>query len=207
MLLFVQWMCHVFKKQSRRRATEKGMEDWDIVRLRKRRKSTHLDLRVAPPQRCSWGRSPITSLGLDLESSRRCACSEPGERKRRGSAAVALHKGVTKKNTTDNKFNSLCCCTIPLTNKARVKLFFIQVRNKNVRNNKRKIGGQVRFWYSWVEPIPRLVLCCFPAGPLLPQKPQINQPIYSLLSHCNGDSEREEEMPVDENHYNIPIIT
>lgn len=152
-----------------------------------RRPASEMHLRPKPDH--------VSRTGFEVFSPLRLF--RPGrEEARGGGAAVALHKGVTKKNTTDNTFNSLCGRTV----------FRFSHSNKKQKeeNNRRRSAGQVTLC---VEPIPRLVFGCFPAGPLLPQRPQINQPIYSLLSHCNGDGERQAAMPVAENHGNIHMMT
>lgn len=53
---------------------------------RGRRKFTHLDFRVGPPQRCSWGRSLISVSRTELELAGSCA---PPDRRGEG-ATVAL---------------------------------------------------------------------------------------------------------------------
>lgn len=80
-------------------------------------KFTHLDLHVAPPQRCTWGRSPITSARVQQESGRGCARSDPGMKARGGnrSAAFSLRKG----DTETNKWQASSCLLL--------KVFFFSI--------------------------------------------------------------------------------
>lgn len=98
-----------------------------------------------------------------MEFLRRCACSDPGGRRRREkSAAVALHKGGTGKKTDNVNYGTV---------------FFpfhlnLNLQQIHVRGN-RSFGPA-----AWS----RSRTSCsdsFPAGPLLPYRPQINHIIYS----------------------------
>lgn len=153
------------------------------LRMRMRRKFTHLDFRVAPPQRYTWGRSPITVSRTGLEFVRRCARSDPGGRRREGKAPLShCTKASLRTDETNVIFIMITgqVCAHILKHKSE-----IEINETTVTND----GS------SWVEPILEL-LCCFPTGPLLPHRPQINHPIYSLLLYSNRGSERVEEMPV-----------
>ena len=170
------------KVELMRKAARKSRERLGRLRMRRRRKFTHLDFRVAPPQRYTWGRSPITVSRAELEFcfffaaalvSTREVGGGRGRRGRggeRGESEVPLShctKASLKKKKKKKKdkrqeiinYMSLDCHKNPVCK--------FQTSDQMI-GSVSKLWVRWRFWSSWEEPILGLVLCCSPAGKLLP---------------------------------------
>lgn len=166
-----------------------------------RKKFTHLDFRVAPPQRCTWGRSPITVSRTGLEFARRCACSDPGGRRREGKVPLShCTKASLKKPQQRQIINSILIMAAKKTKKHPHRKgldghFFSPFKSEMNINEitVNKLRGRWRFgpaeWSrSWG-------LCCvvFPQDHCCPID---HRSIILFTLYSNTDSEREEEMPI-----------